>query len=329
MWTAIKELIHQHNRFVLTSHVNPDGDSLGSELSLAALLRSLGKEVYIFNVHSTPDHYLFLDPAGEIRTFDPQRDTPIVEQAEVIFVLDASAGWRRLGRVLAPVLERSRAKVGCIDHHPDPSDFADVAVVRPGASATAELIYSLYLDMGMEITLPVAEALYVAIMTDTDSFHNPATGPQAHYVAAELLKLGIVPSKLYAQVYEQYPPGRLLAQGEMLSRLQLEYGGRLAWYWLEQEQMRRYNISYEDLEHFPSVGLTIKGSKVSLFLVEFAEGITKISLRSRNGISVNEFAQRFGGGGHNTAAGATIHQPLRQAAAEIVAALAPLLGEAA
>jgi phosphoesterase RecJ-like protein len=327
MWTAIKELIYQHKRFILSSHTNPDGDALGSELALAALLRSLDKEVAIINNNPTPAHYRFLDRAGEIRVFDPQRDASIIAQAEVIFVLDASAGWRRVGKALGQALEQSRAKVGCIDHHLGSADFADVAVIRDEAAATAELIYDLFRDMAVEVTLPVAEAIYVALMTDTISFRTSATSPQAHYIAAELLQCGVVPSKLYAQVYEQYPPGRLLIQGEALSGLHLEYGGRLAWYELEQEQLRKYNITYDDLEHFPSMGLTVKGVKVSLFLVEIAEDATKISLRSRDGIVVNEVAERFGGGGHSTAAGAVIRRPLRQAAAEAVAALAPLLAE--
>jgi phosphoesterase RecJ-like protein len=327
MWTAIKELIHQHKRFLLTSHTSPDGDALGSELALAALLHALGKEVSIINNDPTPAHYRFLDRAGEIRIFDPERDAPVIAQAEVIFALDASAGWRRVGKALGQALQQSRAKVGCIDHHLGPAEFADVAVIRDEAAATAELIYDLFRDMVVEITLPVAEALYVAIVTDTDCFCNSAAGPQAHYVAAELLQCGVDPSKLYSQVYQQYPPGRLLAQGDALRGLHLEYGGRLAWYGLEQEQLRKYNVTYDDLEHFPSMGLEIKGVKVSLFLVETRKGDTKISLRSKDGILVNGVAERLGGGGHPAAAGAVIRQPLRQAAAEAIAALAPLLAE--
>jgi phosphoesterase RecJ-like protein len=327
MWTAIKELIYQHKRFLLTTHINPDGDALGSELALAALLRALGKEVSIINGGPTPAHYRFLDRDEEIRVFDPERDAPVIVQAEVIFVLDASAGWRRVGRLLGQALEQSRAKVGCIDHHLESADFADVAVIRDKAAATAELIYDLFHDMAVEITLPVAEALYVAIMTDTDSFRNPSTGPQTHHMAAELLQRGVVPNELHAQIYEQYLPGRLLAQGEALSGLRLECEGRLAWYGLEQGQMLKHKITSDDLENFPNLGLTIKGVKISLFLVEVAEGVTKISLRSRDGVVVDEVARRFGGGGHSTAAGAIIRQPLRQTAAEVIATLAPLLTE--
>jgi phosphoesterase RecJ-like protein len=327
MWKAIKELVYRHERFILSSHINPDGDALGSELALAALLRAQGKEVSIINKDTTPAHYRFLDQAGEIRVFEPERDAPVIARAEVIFVLDASAGWDRVGKALGRALQRSRAKVGCIDHHFASADFADVAVVRHQAAATAELIYGLFRDMAVEITLPVAEAIYVAIMTDTDCFCNSAAGPQAHYIAAELLQHGVDPSKLYSQVYQQYPPGRLLAQGDALSGLRLEYGGRLAWYGLKQEQLLRYNITYDDLEHFPSMGLDIKGVKVSLFLVETRKGDTKISLRSKDGVLVNGVAQLFGGGGHAAAAGAIIRQPLRQAAAEVISALAPLLAE--
>jgi phosphoesterase RecJ-like protein len=324
MWTAIKALIREHQRFVLSTHVNPDGDAIGSELALASLLRALGKDVMIINSDPTPRHYRFLDPDGDIRVFDPQRDLPFIKQVEVILAVDASGGWDRLGSV-GSALAAVQAKVGCIDHHPDPNDFADVAVICDEAAATAELIYDLILDMGEDITLSIAKVLYAGIMTDTGSFHFPKTRPQTHRIAASLLERGVIPDEVHSQVYEQYPAGRLWLQGETLSHLKLECNGRLAWYTLEHGRLEAYNLTVDDLEGFPTMGLTIQGVEVSIFFAETTKGVTKVSLRSRGGVSLTEVAHRFGGGGHASAAGATIDRPLHQAVPEVLAAVIPLL----
>ncbi|MDX1523099.1 MAG: DHH family phosphoesterase, partial [Anaerolineae bacterium] len=147
MWHDIIPIIQNNQRFVITSHVNPDCDALGSELALAELLRELGKQVSIINSDPVPSAYKFLDPRRKISRFSPKKHLAVINEAQVICVLDASGSWQRTGPV-GDVLKQAQAIKICIDHHPDPADFVDLAVIDTGVSATAELIFDLLQTMG-------------------------------------------------------------------------------------------------------------------------------------------------------------------------------------
>ena len=179
MWQDIIAFIQNTDKFVITSHVNPDCDALGSELALAEYLRDQGKQVTILNSDPVPQVYRFLDPKGRIATYNQAKHTSIIDEAEVIFVLDASGGWARIGRP-GSALARSRADKICIDHHPDAIDFVDLAVVDTTAAATAELIFDLLTVLDASLSATMAQALYAAIITDSGSFRFPKTSPRTH-----------------------------------------------------------------------------------------------------------------------------------------------------
>jgi phosphoesterase RecJ-like protein len=330
MWSEVIRAIKENQRFIITTHSNPDLDALGSELALDEYLRSLGREVAILNSDAVPRTLSFVDTERRLRTFSPGRHQPKIERAEAIIVLDASGGWERVGRI-GRVLEAranrlpSGATVICIDHHPDPAEFAHVTVVDPEAAATAELIFDLINQSGGTLTPSIAKWLYLAILTDTGSFRFPNTSLRTHRIAASLIEAGADPMQLYRQVYEQYPLGLVRLKGHVLNSLQVAGDGQLAWYALDQATLQAYAVKSADLNGFPGLGMQIGGVRVSLLCVETPSGRIKVSLRSDGSVAVNELAAQLGGGGHLSAAGATLDGDLAQVAAQLVADLEALL----
>ena len=311
MWTEVLEILQRHSRFIITTHSNPDLDALGSELALDEYLRAIGKQVCILNSDPVARPHRFVDPRRRIRVYQPRRHDRLIEQAEVLVVLDASGGWNRLGRI-GDTLSRMRPYSVRVDHHPDPQHFTDVEVVDDNAAATAELIFELVRAAGGKITRSMARALYVAILTDTGSFRYPKTSPRTHRITAELIELGADPAELAKLAYNQYSLGLLRLQGHMLDIMQPAAEGRLVWSALDQDTLRAYGVQESELDNFASFGMQVAGVLVSVLCVETPDGRVKVSLRSDASLPVNDLAAEWGGGGHASAAGATVFGELRQ-----------------
>lgn len=330
MWSEVNRVITERQRFIITTHTNPDLDALGSELALDEYLRSLGKEVSILNSDSPPRAFRFVDPERRLRTYSPTRHQRKIDQAQAIFVLDASGGWERVGQIGQALAARAGrpedgATVVCVDHHPGAIGFAHLSVVNPDAAATAELIFDLITQSGGTLTPSISRWLYLAILTDTGSFRFPKTSLQTHRIAASLIEAGADPMHLYKQVYEQYPLDLVRLKGHVLSSLQVEGGGQLAWCALDQNTLKAYGIKSADLDGFPGLGMQIGGVRVSLLCVETPKGRIKVSLRSDGSVAVNQIAAQLGGGGHPSAAGATTDGDLTQITADLVADVVALL----
>ena len=199
MWSQVIELIKQHKHFLLTAHTNPDLDAIGSELALDYCLRQMGKECVILNSDAAPPTTRFIDPENRVRVFRSRRDGKWVARAELVFLLDVSGGWSRVGRI-SDTLASNGATVVRIDHHSDPVSFADVEIVDEDAAATGEMIYHLIQELGGTLSVGAAEALYAAILTDTGSFRYPKTSPDTHRIVADLLQRGVNPTRIYRQV---------------------------------------------------------------------------------------------------------------------------------
>lgn len=323
MWQSIISLIENNQNFVLTSHINPDCDALGSELALAEHLQNLGKQVTVLNNEAMPAVYRFLDPRHRIRRFSAKRHSSIIEKADVIIVVDASGGWNRVGNVGDALAQAQAIKV-CIDHHPDTTDFVDVAVVDTDAAATGELIFNLVQAMAKNVTPTMARALYAAIITDTGNFRFPKTSPQTHMITAQLLEQGADPLQIYTQIYEQNSLGVIRLRGLVMESIQTTLQGRVAYYTLSQKTLKKYGAKSSELDGFASLGQLIGGVRVTLFCMEAAGGRIKISLRSDGTVPINEIAQEYGGGGHPSAAGALTDGPLNSVVNEILVKLSTL-----
>jgi phosphoesterase RecJ-like protein len=306
----IQALITKGRRFVLTTHVNPDGDSIGCEIALAQYLQQLGKSVSIFNHSVTPENYEFLDPLGDIQLFETDQHAEVVRQSDAIFILDIS-DWQRL-RELGKLLQEMSIPKICLDHHPRNQPFADLDVIHPQASSTGELIYELLTSLHAKIEGRMAQALYTAVMTDTGSFRFSNTTPGAHQVAAALLAAGVEPNLIYQNVYESQPPNRMKLLAHILSHLNYEARGRLVWFVVTQEVMQSTGTQPRDTEGFADFPRTIAGVEISLMFMATKDGKVKISFRSKGRYVINGLANRFGGGGHAYAAGALVDGTLQE-----------------
>jgi phosphoesterase RecJ-like protein len=298
------EFFQTRQRFVLTTHVNPDGDAIGSEIALALWLRSLGKTVQIINHNATPFVYRFMDPDGSIRVFDATRDTTALREADAIVVLDTNH-LSRVGSMEAFV-RSSPAKRICIDHHLDPEPFSDLTLITPEATSTGEILYRL-LSGAIPGALPrsIAEALYVAIMTDTGSFRYPRVDASTHRMVAALIESGADPVELYGQVYNRWSLGRLRLLGEMLSSMETACDGRIACVTVTRDMLRRTGTLEEDTDNFTTYPMSVEGVVAGIFFLELDTGF-KISFRSHGDVPINALAQEFGGNGHKNAAGARV-----------------------
>lgn len=302
------EAIHQHQQFVITTHINPDGDGIGSELALARFLRDIGKSVAIINSSGTPRNYQFLDRIGEILVHESQVSAELFRQAEVIFIVDISK-WERLGPMKQAVQNHNGLKI-CIDHHPLCGDFADINLVCQEACASGELVLRVITAMNGKLTAQIAEPLYASILTDTGSFRFPNTTANTHASVALLLSTGINSGMIYEQIYERCSPQRVKLLGAALCNLEYLHSGKLAWTMITQAMLRQTGVEPEEVEGFVDIARGIKNVEVSAIFLELADGRVKVSLRSKGDIDVNKYAVRFGGGGHRHASGILMSGPI-------------------
>jgi len=311
---AVGREIQQHQNFIITTHVNPDGDGLGSEAALARYLRSPrggNKTVHLLNSNPTPPNYAFLDPHGEMEVFEARRHEHIVSEAQVVFILDISE-WERL-RDLGKMIRPLNLRKVCIDHHPAEKPFGDIDVIYPSASSTGEVMYELLVALGAMIDKKTAEALYTALLTDTGGFRFSNTGPHTHEVVARLIEAGASPQVIYQNVYESQSRAKVRLFSKALDSLNFEAEGRLAWFAISQNMLRETGAQPRDAEGFADYPRSINGVDVSLMFLETEKGKVKVSFRSKGQHVINGLANRFGGGGHAFAAGALMEGPLSEA----------------
>ena len=299
-----RRLVDENRKFVLTTHVNPDGDGLGAELALNRYLKKLDKESVILNHSETPSNHVFLDYNNEIKKFDPEKDAALILDADVLIALDMNNSSRL--RSLEKYFLESKAKKVIIDHHLEAQDFVDYMLIDLDSPATAEIVYTLMVAYNSNLLDKwIAEAIYAGIMTDTGSFRFPRTDADLHRITAHLLELGVDPNYVYNNLYEQNSLGRTRLLGEVLASVQLAYEGKVAYFSITLDQLKRNQVMPDETDGFINQAGAIAGVEVTIFFMELPDGV-KISFRSKGDIPVNELAKLYGGGGHKNAAGARV-----------------------
>jgi phosphoesterase RecJ-like protein len=310
---------------VLTTHVNADGDGVGSEVGLWHLLRERGVSAVIANPTPIPDRFDFLLPDGVDKS---DRAVKEIERADVIVVLDIS-DLGRLGDLGHRVAAR-QVPLACIDHHVSPGVLPPgPRLIDPHATATAELVYDLAVALGWPVTPACARALYVGLLTDTGGFRFSNTTPRALRVAAALLEAGVDPESIYEQVYASAPEGRVRLLSEVLQTLVVEADRGLAWITVPPGALERHEADADDLDGIVEHARSISGTRLALLFRQLANGRVKVSLRSRGSVDVAHLAQRFGGGGHVKAAGASLEGSLGEVQTRVLAAAREYLGNGA
>ena len=305
---ALAELFVPGRRVCLTTHVNADGDGLGSEVGLAHLLRAIGVEALIANPTVTPARFDFL-LRGLPKVDRSAEAVKTLRSADVIVVLDIS-DLGRLGMLSQTVAERG-VPVACIDHHVSPGTLPPgPRYVDPSASATGELVSEIALANRWPLTPDVARALYVAILTDTGGFRFSNTKPGTLRIAAELLEAGIDPESIYLDVYANAPAGRPRLLAEVLQTLVVEEDVGLAWVTVPPGAVERHKVTVDDLDGIVEFPRSVAGVRMAMLFREMSQGRVKVSLRSVGDVDVAAFTKPFGGGGHIHASGVALEGTL-------------------
>ncbi len=320
---ALVELIQKHRRFLLTTHRDPDGDGLGAEAALAAGLQQLGKTVVVLNDEATPAQYEFLDREGLFQRYQPSRHRELVTTSEVAVLLDAG----RLERMGAPGrgLAKFKGRTVVLDHHPG-GGWADIEVVEPEACSTTELVYLLLGRLGLEVTASMANALLTGVLVDTDGFRNLNATPRAHRLAARLIELGADAQRVREAVFASWPLARFRLQADFFRSLHTGHRGRLVWGVVSRQALKRWRQTPAAVEGFVEYSLAVRGAELSVLFLEEAEGVVRVSFRSRGEVRVDGLARDFGGGGHQKAAGARVEGPLPAVRRRVLTEVAKLLG---
>jgi len=307
-WPRFTELVRSHDRFLLTSHIRPDCDALGSELGMAGVLESLGKQVLIVNGQVTPPNLQFIDPHKKLKALGVDIQLAELDQCEVLMVLDTSA-WAQLG-TMAEVVRSTKAHKLIMDHHVGEDDMGAELFKNQQAEATGRLVLEAAQHLGVRVTPEIANPLFAAIATDTGWFRFGSTTGTTFRAGGDLVDAGAVPSEIYAALYEQDSLPRLKLRGRILARTETELEGRLAHTAALKQDFDETGALASDTEDVINMTLAIAGTQVAVILVEQPTGGFKLSFRSRTPqIDCNQLAKIFGGGGHKAAAGAFISAP--------------------
>lgn len=306
-------LLDRHHNFALSTHINPDGDAIGSELSLYLFLTQLGKSVRIFNTDAVPVNYRFLpswdsiEEAHSVATYRP----------EVLIVLDAST-LERIGKTLSKTLIPIHTLVN-IDHHATAEAFGDINLIEPFASSTSEIVYTLIKQHQTPISKACALCLYTGLMFDTGCFRYSNATAETHRIAAELIEIGeFAPDEVYRHVYEHVPVSKIRLLSEILRTLQVTDNGKIASVYATQAMFLKTGTTPEAVEGVVNQIQTIAGVEVALCMCELPDGSTKVSLRSQGQVDVSKLASEFEGGGHSRAAGCRVLMPYLSAITALV-----------
>ncbi|MEO8575887.1 MAG: bifunctional oligoribonuclease/PAP phosphatase NrnA [Gemmatimonadales bacterium] len=288
---------------VLSTHINADGDGCGSECALSRILTTLGMTVQIVNPTAWPDTFEFLrgDDVIDATAAGPAA----LKKADLLIVVDIS-DVKRLG-VLADTVRGLKVPKLVIDHHiPSDEPPGNDILADTSACATGELIYDLAVTLGVEITPQIAVGLYVAILTDTGGFRFANTSARCLAIASQLLAAGVEPEEMYRRLYASHPIGRLHLLRDALATLEVDPAYGISWISVAAGAAEEYGLKSEDLEGLAEHPRSVGGTRMAIFFRDLGHGKIKVSFRSTGDVNVNEFARRFGGGGHARASGALI-----------------------
>jgi phosphoesterase RecJ-like protein len=304
-WPRFAEIVRSQQRFLLTSHVRPDCDALGSELGMAGVLRAIGKDVTIVNGQATPPNIAFIDPQREIKALGVDVKAEALTGAfDVLMILDTSA-WAQLGP-MSDVIRASTARKLLVDHHVGEDELGAEPFKNTTAEATGRLVMEAAEALGVTLTPEIATPLFAAIATDTGWFRFGSASAGTYRLAAKLIDAGATPAEIFAVLYEQDTAARVKLRGVILSKVVTELDGRLAHTHVLKDDFAKTGALPSDTEDVINMALAIAGTEVAVIFVEQAAGGFKISFRSRSQLDCNEIARTFGGGGHKAAAGAFV-----------------------
>lgn len=318
-WPRFVALVRSCRRFLLTTHIRPDCDALGSTLAMAEILEQLGNQVSIVTAFDVPPRFQFLDPTGRIQRLGREVTLENLPPFDLLMVLDTSA-WAQLGE-MGDVIRSTTARKAVLDHHVSSDDLGAEVFRDTNAEAAGRLVYEAAEQLGATLTPQIATLLFAAVTTDTGWFRFASTTPHTYRLAGRLTEAGAVPHEMYRRLYENDTVGRLQLVGRTLARVQTDLDGRLIYTWITREDFDDCGALASDSEDVINLTLAVGGTEAAVILVEQPKGGFKISFRSRCGMDCSRVAEQFGGGGHRAAAGAFLSDPLFTARTKVLDAV--------
>jgi phosphoesterase RecJ-like protein len=310
-------------RFVVTTHMNPDGDALGSQLGLARFLLARGKQVRIVNQDPTPEILRFLEDGGfAVEIYDPGTHDEVLRSFDLVVLLDNSAP-DRLGR-MEPIMGEVAGHTLCIDHHPSRDTPWSHLILDEGSCATAVMVYELVREAGWTPDKQAAVGLYVGLATDTGFFRFNSTDAKAYAIAADFVRLGAEPSRVYQAIYERNSVAYTRLLGHALSEVRVA-GGAVASAVVTLDLVEKLDAESVDTSEITTALLAMDGITVALLFRELTGGRVKVSLRSKGVLDVHRLATEFGGGGHRNASGIVMQGTLDEVVRAVTGRIAELL----
>jgi bifunctional oligoribonuclease and PAP phosphatase NrnA len=321
-WSPFVEFVRKHQKFLIMTHVRPDGDALGSEIGLACALRQLGKSVRVAVASDLGPRYEFANTVETpIERFRGPGDE--FRDIDAIVVVDTGT-WTQLGD-FGPFMRSMNCGKAVIDHHRTQDDLGGLRFVDTTAEAAGRLIYDATMALGVSFTVEAANAIFLALATDTGWFRHSSVEPRTFDLAEELVRAGAKPTPLYDAVYAHSTLARMRLTGRALERMKSEAGGRIVYTEVRMTDYAETGAIPPDTEDLINYPRAIAGVEIALVFIEQKDGGTKVSFRGKEAHDVGRLAEQFGGGGHKMAAGATVARPPAETRAAVLqAAIAAL-----
>jgi len=291
---AIADAIRARRRFVVSSHTRPDGDAIGSELAMAYALRAMGKEVEVVNADPAPPPIMQFPGVPDIRI-----------AATVAGAFDAALIMECGDLARTGVSGLDAFFVVNIDHHPGNSGYGQRQWFEPTAAACGEMVFDLIKALGVPLTREMATHVYLAILTDTGSFHFSSISPRTFEICKETLEAGVDPVLVARNVFDSNSLGRLKLFGAVLSAMQIAPSGRVSVLYFDDPMARAAGGTYDDIDGLINLPLTVKDIQSVVFFKHVAGEEYRVSMRSKGNVDIGAIAKEFGGGGHKNAAGCT------------------------
>jgi bifunctional oligoribonuclease and PAP phosphatase NrnA len=299
--TQLADAIRQRQRFVITSHVRPDGDAVGSSLAMAFALRQLGKDVRVVSRDRPPAPLDVFPGVSEIEVTE-RVDDP----GDAVIVME-SGDLKRTG-----VAGLDRGFVINIDHHLGNTMYGALNWFDLSAAACGEMVFALVQELGVPLTKEIATHVYIAILTDTGSFHYSSISPRTFDICRQCMEAGVDPPAVARSIFDSNNLGRLKLFGAVLSKMELDPTGRVATVYVDHKLATDCGGTYEDTEGLINLPLTVKEIQAVVFFKENGPDDWRVSMRSKGDVDVNAVAKDFGGGGHKNASGCSAAGPIAE-----------------
>ena len=313
----IRDEILSRQRFLITSHARPDGDSIGSQLAMAFALDALGKTVRLVNADPAPEHYQDFPGMGRIEIAGRAENVDV----DAVIVMECS-DLARTG-----VIGLDDQFLINIDHHAGNRMYGALNWHDESAAACGEMVFDLIQSLGVELTPEIATHIYLAILTDTGSFHHSNITPRTFDICRQTVEAGVNPAVMARRVFDSNSFGKLKLIGALLDRMELVNGGQLAVLYMDDEMLAATGSTHNDTEGLINLPLTAREIQAVVFFKVTGSGDVRVSMRSKYDVDVRKVANEYGGGGHKNAAGFTIDGELPAVRDGIIAKIVNAIDE--